>query len=288
MTCAHVSHRNDLSCAAAASGKTHRTVSGVVKVNTALRLKLRPWRSNANRQEEQFSSSGRLGRRRPARPAGQSTAGQSTAGPSTAGQSTAGQSTAGQAAASSSVPWTGPADLRFMADAEPRLGYSHQSALIAVRELTGRATENKSNTVFQEDLSNDGVTCLFAWPSFPTGVSRANGRVPACADRHSAVLSHRQHRAGVAGNDLLGRLTTLKGQRTRSASRGLPMENGDLGHMMGESVTLNVGGSVYSTTLSTLQRYPESMLGAMFGGDLPTVRDARGNYFIDRDGPLFR
>ncbi len=57
---------------------------------------------------------------------------------------------------------------------------------------------------------------------------------------------------------------------------------------MGEPVTLNVGGCVYSTSLSTLQRYPDSMLGAMFRGDLPTVRDAHGNYFIDRDGLLFR
>lgn len=57
---------------------------------------------------------------------------------------------------------------------------------------------------------------------------------------------------------------------------------------MGELVTLNVGGCVYSTSLSTLLRYPDSMLGAMIGGDLPAARDAHGNYFIDRDGPLFR
>ncbi|XP_017160398.1 BTB/POZ domain-containing protein KCTD6a [Poecilia reticulata] len=66
------------------------------------------------------------------------------------------------------------------------------------------------------------------------------------------------------------------------------MENGDLGHMMGEPVSLNVGGCVYSTSLSTLRRYPDSLLSAMFRGDLPTVKDSRGNYFIDRDGPLFR
>lgn len=58
--------------------------------------------------------------------------------------------------------------------------------------------------------------------------------------------------------------------------------------MRGEFVSLNVGGSVYRTSLSTLRRYPDSMLGAMFGGDLPTVRDKQGNYFIDRDGTLFR
>ncbi|KAI2650593.1 BTB/POZ domain-containing protein KCTD6 [Labeo rohita] len=58
--------------------------------------------------------------------------------------------------------------------------------------------------------------------------------------------------------------------------------------MIMDTVTLNVGGHLYTTSLSTLQRYPDSMLGAMFRGDFPTTRDAQGNYFIDRDGPLFR
>ena len=57
---------------------------------------------------------------------------------------------------------------------------------------------------------------------------------------------------------------------------------------MTKPVTLNVGGHLYTTTMSTLQRYPDSMLGAMFCGDLPTTRDVQGNYFIDRDGTLFR
>ena len=56
---------------------------------------------------------------------------------------------------------------------------------------------------------------------------------------------------------------------------------------MGEPVTLNVGGCVYSTSMSTLQRYPDSMLGAMFRGELPSVWYARGKYFIYREGPLF-
>ncbi|XP_076027504.1 BTB/POZ domain-containing protein KCTD6a [Genypterus blacodes] len=57
---------------------------------------------------------------------------------------------------------------------------------------------------------------------------------------------------------------------------------------MGEPVTLNVGGIVYCTSLSTLQRYPDSLLGGIFQGDIPAVKDARGNVFIDRDGVLFR
>ena len=49
-------------------------------------------------------------------------------------------------------------------------------------------------------------------------------------------------------------------------------------------ITLNVGGTRYTTTLSTLTKYPDSMLGVMFSGrhDLPQQED--GSYFIDRDG----
>lgn len=52
---------------------------------------------------------------------------------------------------------------------------------------------------------------------------------------------------------------------------------------MTDPVTLNFGGHLYTTSLSTLQRYPDSMLG----GDFPTAWDAQRNIFIDRDGPLF-
>ncbi|XP_038051080.1 BTB/POZ domain-containing protein KCTD4-like [Patiria miniata] len=52
---------------------------------------------------------------------------------------------------------------------------------------------------------------------------------------------------------------------------------------------LNVGGCVYTTTRSTMTRYPDSMLAAMFSSELePSVRDANGAYVMDRDGPIFR
>ncbi|TFJ97428.1 BTB/POZ domain-containing protein KCTD11 [Platysternon megacephalum] len=53
-------------------------------------------------------------------------------------------------------------------------------------------------------------------------------------------------------------------------------------------VTLNVGGKFYSTTLETLTRFPDSMLGAMFRGPRPARADRRGHFFIDRDGKAFR
>lgn len=53
-------------------------------------------------------------------------------------------------------------------------------------------------------------------------------------------------------------------------------------------LNLNVGGYVYTTTMDTLTRDPNSMLGAMFSGRQQVAKDTRGNYFIDRDGALFR
>ncbi|XP_072114384.1 BTB/POZ domain-containing protein KCTD21-like [Mobula birostris] len=55
-----------------------------------------------------------------------------------------------------------------------------------------------------------------------------------------------------------------------------------------EPVSLNVGGTVYTTNGETLSRFPDSMLGAMIRGQLPSSRDPAGNLFIDRDGKTFR
>ena len=53
---------------------------------------------------------------------------------------------------------------------------------------------------------------------------------------------------------------------------------------MSDPITLNVGGKLYTTSLATLTSFPDSMLGAMFSGKMPTKRDSQGNCFIDRDG----
>ncbi|XP_052824784.1 BTB/POZ domain-containing protein KCTD21-like [Octopus bimaculoides] len=58
--------------------------------------------------------------------------------------------------------------------------------------------------------------------------------------------------------------------------------------MAEDIVNLNVGGTHYSTTRSTLCQYADSMLGTMFSGSYPTTIDKSGFYFIDRDGFMFR
>lgn len=53
-------------------------------------------------------------------------------------------------------------------------------------------------------------------------------------------------------------------------------------------VKLNVGGSPFETTLTTLTSSPDSMLAAMFSGRFTLPRDRDGRVFIDRDGKRFR
>lgn len=56
-----------------------------------------------------------------------------------------------------------------------------------------------------------------------------------------------------------------------------------------EVVELNVGGVFYTTSLKTLIQEQESLLCQWFDGTQePLIKDAKGKYFIDRDGVLFR
>lgn len=54
-----------------------------------------------------------------------------------------------------------------------------------------------------------------------------------------------------------------------------------------EVVPLNIGGAHFTTRLSTLRRYEDTMLAAMFSGRHYIPTDAEGRYFIDRDGAYF-
>lgn len=53
-------------------------------------------------------------------------------------------------------------------------------------------------------------------------------------------------------------------------------------------VELNVGGVFYTTALSTLTRETDSHLASLFKEKLTLEKDAKGKYFLDRDGVLFR
>ena len=53
-------------------------------------------------------------------------------------------------------------------------------------------------------------------------------------------------------------------------------------------VNLNVGGTKYTTSLSTLTKYPDSMLGVMFSGRHALLQQEDGSYFVDVDGEYFQ
>lgn len=99
---------------------------------------------------------------------------------------------------------------------------------------------------------------------------------------------------GNGGNAIAGSAAG-SGLNTSSSSSG-----GAAGGLFPSIVELNVGGVHYTTTLSTLTKDPDSLLGQMFSGRWrpggvspagpppPVLRDSKGKYFIDRDGVLFR
>ncbi|XP_063058103.1 uncharacterized protein LOC134451528, partial [Engraulis encrasicolus] len=54
-------------------------------------------------------------------------------------------------------------------------------------------------------------------------------------------------------------------------------------------VHIDVGGNMYTSSLATLTKYPESRIGRLFDGSEPIVLDSlKQHYFIDRDGLMFR
>ncbi|KAI9141935.1 BTB/POZ protein [Paraphysoderma sedebokerense] len=69
---------------------------------------------------------------------------------------------------------------------------------------------------------------------------------------------------------------------TWSNMSDLPFENE-------ERVILNVGGIKYETFVSTLLKYPDSLLGTMFNERNRQLAkpDAKNEYFFDRNGQIF-
>jgi hypothetical protein len=53
-------------------------------------------------------------------------------------------------------------------------------------------------------------------------------------------------------------------------------------------VKLDIGGTRFTTSLTTLCRFPDSMIGVMFSGRHEFPLSADGYHFIDRDGTHFR
>jgi hypothetical protein len=59
-------------------------------------------------------------------------------------------------------------------------------------------------------------------------------------------------------------------------------------HFKDSEIDLNIGGQHFTTTLTTLTRFPDTVIGAMFSGRHDLKKNHTGAFFIDRDGMHFR
>ena len=59
-------------------------------------------------------------------------------------------------------------------------------------------------------------------------------------------------------------------------------------HNFETTIKLDIGGQSFTTALTTLTRFPDTMLGAMFSGRHALKENDAGAHFIDRDGTHFR
>ncbi len=82
-------------------------------------------------------------------------------------------------------------------------------------------------------------------------------------------------------------ITSLKSLSPHTSKNGMPraaclsLENAP--------VHIDVGGCIYTSSLETLTKFPESRISKMFNGTIPIVLDTlKQHYFIDRDGKTFR
>ncbi|XP_070175796.1 BTB/POZ domain-containing protein KCTD7-like [Littorina saxatilis] len=70
-------------------------------------------------------------------------------------------------------------------------------------------------------------------------------------------------------------------------SAGVSLDDSASQQQFPDVIELNVGGRLFQTTLMTLTKDPNTMLGAMFSGKHRQPQDKDGRYFIDADGDTF-
>ncbi|KAF5403214.1 hypothetical protein PHET_03399 [Paragonimus heterotremus] len=125
------------------------------------------------------------------------------------------------------------------------------------------------------------TTCLiskktFENPSFTTA-STSEFRLPRASDFSGLSNITYQNQTGMGV------------KHTSNWSSGLGVPKPATPTRFTAPVHVDVGGVLYTSSLETLTKYPNSRLGRMFSGVIPIVLDTmKQHYFIDRDGALFR
>ena len=101
---------------------------------------------------------------------------------------------------------------------------------------------------------------------------------------HTEVLADVEKQIKAVCNQLQRQASRLREEQEAFNSMSKKMESMQLS----TKVNLNVGGQHFTTTVQTLTKDPDSMLGTMFSGRFPMKPSEDGTFFIDRDGTYFR
>ena len=101
---------------------------------------------------------------------------------------------------------------------------------------------------------------------------------------HTQVLADVEKQIKAVCNQLQRQASRLREEQKACDSISKRMESMQLS----TKVKLNVGGILFTTTVQTLTKDPDSMLAAMFSGRFPMKPAKDGTFFIDRDGTYFR
>jgi hypothetical protein len=108
-------------------------------------------------------------------------------------------------------------------------------------------------------------------------------------ESHDLVSTEASIKAAHIIEDAVEQAATTTTRTAQEESGAWEAEKARLSHIQEfkSLVMLDVGGCRFTTSLTTLQRFPDTMIGAMFSGRhaLPTAGEY---FFIDRDGTHFR
>ncbi|XP_045702807.1 BTB/POZ domain-containing protein KCTD15 isoform X1 [Phyllostomus hastatus] len=111
--------------------------------------------------------------------------------------------------------------------------------------------------------------------------------MPHRKERPSGSSLHAQGSAGTEEGGSMSRLSLTRSPVSPLAAQGIPLPA-----QLTKSnapVHIDVGGHMYTSSLATLTKYPDSRISRLFNGTEPIVLDSlKQHYFIDRDGEIFR
>nr|KAF6407015.1 potassium channel tetramerization domain containing 15 [Molossus molossus] len=111
--------------------------------------------------------------------------------------------------------------------------------------------------------------------------------MPHRKERPRGSSLHAQGSTGTEEGGSMSRLSLTRSPVSPLAAQGIPLPA-----QLTKSnapVHIDVGGHMYTSSLATLTKYPDSRISRLFNGTEPIVLDSlKQHYFIDRDGEIFR